>query len=281
MLILPFTADYDQAFRTQVNGETYVVDARWNERGQHWTFDLTRNSDQVLLVAGVPLLSGQDVLSPYALGIGGIVVADLNGTQTDPGPDDLADRAIVVYLSPDELSILAGTPGIVAPGAPPGPSSTASAAGSGGGSSSGGGGITNVITNVSQTINNIILGGGGFSSNGIEPQADDSGDEVVAFWWPKYVGGIADPTLSSALEFVGSGSGTIRMYIGVVIPAIGDTGTPEGTLAGSSSISGSGPGHISGTPVANPSGFVYVKITIQSSAPATSVSAGPLVGAIG
>lgn len=280
MLLVPFTSDYDQTFRTQLGDNTYVIDARWNERSQSWTFDLTRDSDSVLLVAGVPLLGGQDILSPYALGIGGMVVGDLNGTQSDPGPDDFAVRCPVVYLTPAELDLLAGIPGIVPAGAPPGPSSTSSA-GSGGTPGAGGGGNTIINTTVSQTINNIILGGGGFSSSGIAPQEDSSGSEVLAFWWPKYVGGIVDPTLASGLEFVGSGSGTIRMYIGVVIPTIGDIGTPEGTLAGSATISGSGPGRIAGTPVANPSGFVYVKLTIQSAAPLTNVSAGPLVGAIG
>ncbi len=279
MLVVPFTSDYDQTFRTQLGDATYVIDARWNERGQRWTFDLTRDSDSVLLVAGVPLLLGQDVLSPYALGIGGMVVGDLSGTLSDPGPDDFDVRCPVVYLTPDELALLSGVPGIVAAGAPPGPSSTASAAGSGG--SSGGGGGDTIITNISQTINNIFIGGGTFSSNGIEPQEDASGDEVLVFQWPQYVGGITDPTLTSALELIGSGSGTIRMYIGIVIGAIGDTGTPEGTLAGSATISGSGPSRIAGTPVTNPGSFVYVKITIQSAAPATNVSAGPLVGAIG
>ncbi|HSS39040.1 MAG TPA: hypothetical protein VLT58_09750, partial [Polyangia bacterium] len=122
MQLVPFTSDYDQSFTTTLNGVRYVIDARWNERGQVWTFDLTREADQVLLLAGVSMLSGQDLLAPYALGIGGLVVTDLSNNSTDPGPDDLGDRAAVVFLNNDELQILfdAGLfPGIVSPGMVP------------------------------------------------------------------------------------------------------------------------------------------------------------------
>lgn len=276
MLIVPFTSDYDQTFRTQIGGETYVFDARWNERGQHWTFDLTRNSDQVLLVAGVPLLAGQDVLSPYALGIGGLVVADLGNTNSDPGPDDLGDRAIVVFFSPEELDLLAGAgvPGI-STGAPPPPAGTSF--GGGGGTSTGGsGGTTTVTTVINQSITNLTLVGGGFSSD--QQQSDSVNTETLVYRFPVNAGLNPNATLKAIAALITEGTGTIRMYLDTASGTIGDTGTPSGTLVGSASVPGTK--FISGTPFANPGGMVYVKITVQA-APSATVQVDVVNGAAG
>lgn len=105
-LILPFTSDPSQTFTTNLGDQKFVIDARWNEAGAFWTMDLTRSSDRVTIVTGVPLLIGQDVLAPYGLGIGGIAVTDLANTATDATAEDgdLGGRVAVAWLSPDELA---------------------------------------------------------------------------------------------------------------------------------------------------------------------------------
>lgn len=108
MLILPFTSDPAQAFSVQLGSVgKFRFDARYNDRSASWTFDLTREPDGSVLLAGVPMLIGQGVLSPYGLGIGDIVFSDLSGAGQDAGPDDMGDRVQAVWLNPDQVAALA------------------------------------------------------------------------------------------------------------------------------------------------------------------------------
>lgn len=107
MLVLPFTADPAQRFTTQLGDiGQFTFDARYNDRAAYWTFDLTSEPDQTVLVAGVPILIGQDILAPYGLGRGGIFATDDSGAELDAGPEDLGDRVSVIWLSPDELEAI-------------------------------------------------------------------------------------------------------------------------------------------------------------------------------
>lgn len=107
MLTVPFTADAAQTFTTTLGDLRVAIAARYNDRNGVWTFDIARAADSVPLVAGVPLLIGQDLLGSYALGIGGMFAIDTSGAATDAGPDDLGDRVQVVWFSPAELAIMA------------------------------------------------------------------------------------------------------------------------------------------------------------------------------
>lgn len=103
MLVIPFTSDPAQDFTVALGEAKYRLEARYNDRSESWTLDITRDADEEILVVGVPMLIGQDILKPYALGIGGIVVTDLANTGLDAGPDDLGSRVIVTWFSEDEL----------------------------------------------------------------------------------------------------------------------------------------------------------------------------------
>lgn len=115
MEIVPFTADPSQGFSVVLGEERFTFSARYNDEAEvpSWTFDLTRESDGVELLTNVPLLIGQDMLAPYALGIGGLVATDLDGKVLDAGAEDLGERVVVAWLSEAELEQLRGT------GAPP------------------------------------------------------------------------------------------------------------------------------------------------------------------
>lgn len=289
MLLVPFlTGEYDQTFDVQLGGDGYVMDARWNERAQLWTFDLTRDADQVQLLAGVPLLSGQDVLAPYALGIGGIIVTDLSGAKTDAGPDDLNDRVIAAYFTRDEMAFLAaaGIPGVANPGLiPPVPGSAGTpgfgtgtpqpptpGGGTGGGSVIVEGGTTNVnVYNLS--------GGQSFSDMGQFPDADATGSEVVVMQFVLNAGANPNPTLNVAFSMLANGSGTVRVYVGGAFETLGDYVTPSGALVDTETVSGTGPIALLGT-VANPGGLVPVIITCKSAAPATTVGIGTASGIV-
>jgi hypothetical protein len=120
-VLVPFTAD-DSAytFECALNGVSYRFDVRWNERGLFWAFDLYRGSDDTLIVAGLPILLGDDILGAYRyLGIGGLFAVDMNADQqrgspnddtvnvlvsADAGAEDLGTRVKVFYYTPAELT---------------------------------------------------------------------------------------------------------------------------------------------------------------------------------
>jgi hypothetical protein len=288
-IIVPFTSDYDQTFTVGLGDQKYVVDARWNERGQLWTCDLTRDTDQVQIISGLPLLSGQELLLPYALGIGGLTVTDLSRTNTDPGPDDLGDRVIVTWLSNDELAIIkaylksiGAKPVIVAPGvAVVTPNSSASAAvATGTASAGGGGGGTTVL---STTVNNYtttnifnLTGAGGFGSDDLFE--DSSGTETLLYRAIQNAGANPNPTVTLAMGMIKSGTGTIRVYVGGSLEPIGTTGTLSGTLAGIVTASGVEAAAWVTQALSNPGGLCPIKVTLQATSPPTIVGVTSIAG---
>lgn len=106
MQTIPFTSDPAQSFRVSLNGNKYQIDARYNDRSGQWTFDITTDPAGEVLVTGVPILIGQDMLAPYVLGIGGMAAADTQTNGIDAGPDDLGTRVTVTWFSEAEMAIL-------------------------------------------------------------------------------------------------------------------------------------------------------------------------------
>lgn len=283
MQIIPLTSDYDQSLTVQLGDAKYELAVAWNERNKIWTFDLTLDPDQELLVAGVPMLIGQDMLSPYALGRGGLVMTDLGAKNTDAGPEDLGDRVIMTWFSVEELAAIAaaqrgaGTPQtIVVPGVPGGGAAPSPGAGSSGGS----GGATVINQVINQTVNNFsIEGAGGFS----QPAQfmDDTGDEVLVGRFAQNPASNPNPTVSAAIAFLASGTGQVRCYVGGIVEDIGSTGTPSGTQAGSAlTISGAMASRWLTGSVTNPGAPTVVKITIQSSSPGTPLTIEGISGVL-
>ena len=279
MLIVPFTSDYDQRFITQLLDDKYIFDSRWNERGQTWSFDLTRDSDQELLLAGAPMQIGQDILSPYALGIGALLVTDLAKKDTDAGPEDLGTRVIVTHLTPTEMAAIKAALGplgasIVAGGVVPPLPVGGGASGGSSGAGVGAGGTTIV-----QTTQNVFNVAGALGFSQYSELGDDTNTELLIGRFVQLPGLNPNPTVTLNVGLLASGSGTVRVYVGGTFEEIGTTGVPSGTLRGSASISGAGdnPYQISAS-FANPGGMVAVKVTLQSAAPATAIEVSNIVG---
>jgi len=291
---VPFKSDPSQSFNVQLGAGHFRIDARFNDRSQSWTFDLTRTSDQALLVAGVPLLLGQDILGPYSLGLGGLMAVDQSGALVDAGPDDLGDRITVTWLSDFDMSILAaaGYPGIgefnIPPGATAGSGGGTGGSGTGGGgggggtggSGGGGGGGTGgggsgggtVINNF--TINNLLVP----LVDTVE-HADSSGAEVLIIQMPVDLTANPAATVTLDLSFMAgsaAGTATYRAYIG------GTAGAIDGTLVGMNTRAAAplAPIRINGS-ITNPGGVQFVKITIQSSGAAVDAFISNLTGVIG
>ena len=120
MVKIPFTADAWQTFRCNLGAVEHTFVANYNDRNGVWSFDLYRSNPETLLVAGIPILIGCDILAPYALGLGVMFATDLAATTAnqvldtvgtigpisqpiDAGPDDLGTRVIVVFIPAAEL----------------------------------------------------------------------------------------------------------------------------------------------------------------------------------
>jgi hypothetical protein len=113
MLQLPFTSDPWRTFSTVLSGTEYGFATHYNERAGYWVFDLSVEKSGQVLVAGVPILIGCNLLAPYGLGIGSLFAIDTAASaaveatgrlpqSTDAGPDDLGTRVVVIYLAPGE-----------------------------------------------------------------------------------------------------------------------------------------------------------------------------------
>jgi len=292
MHTVPFSSDYDQQFTTPLgeDGDKYTFEARWNERGKNWTFDLTRDTDDVKLLAGVPMLIGQDLLQPYALGIGGLIVFDLGQKNTDPGPEDLGSRVLALYLSNQDLRDIktiiadAGSPQTIVVGgaAAAGLAVPPLVGGNPGGAGAGGsGGGTTIVTNVTNTTNNITIEGGGLGFSDPTVSDDASGDEVLIGRYLQIPGLSVSPTVALNVAVLARGNGTVRAYVGgTAAEQIGDVGTPSGTSVGTpAAVTADGMYQISGS-LSNPGGVVLVKITMQSAAPATNIGIDLITGAL-
>ena len=259
MLVLPLTSDPSRSFTTDLADGKYTIETRYNERSESWTFDVTRDVDQVRLLSGVPLLIGQDMLAPYALQIGGLIAADMGADELDASPEDLGERVIVTWLSQDELVImgLAGIPGLGVAVGDPGTTDPVPDPGTGGGT----------------------LGGMYVPLVDLQQHADDSGDEVIACQFTVDLTPNASPTIVVSASFLGSsesGTAVYRAYIG------GSFGAVDGAYAGSAVRTAPGLVALSiAGAVTNPGGLVPVKITMQSSGPGSDVIIDDLTGSVG
>lgn len=68
-----------QSFFVQLVNVTYKITMRWNTVALCWVMDLA-DSEEVPIVQGIPVVTGTNLLAPYAyLGIGGGIVALTEG----------------------------------------------------------------------------------------------------------------------------------------------------------------------------------------------------------
>lgn len=96
--IIPLTSlSTYYTFTTVVDNISFVFTIRWNSSSETWYLDMESSSVQLW---GVPLISGADILKPFAiLEMGSMYVIDLSGHDTNPTRDSLGDPHILAHLS--------------------------------------------------------------------------------------------------------------------------------------------------------------------------------------
>lgn len=109
MIRLPLSSEPAQSFITQLGSVKWLFNFRFNDRGRFWIMDITDSASQTILVTGVPVLLGCDLIRPYILGNGALMAYDEAGSSTDAGdPDtgDLGNRVNIYWISLDEVNAL-------------------------------------------------------------------------------------------------------------------------------------------------------------------------------
>ena len=99
ILELPVTSDPAQEFITQLGGAKYRMEIKYNDISSTWTADIYDPLTNTLMLAGVALTTGLNIMEPYNLELRTLAVVDtgLSGASAAPTPEDFGDRLKVVW----------------------------------------------------------------------------------------------------------------------------------------------------------------------------------------
>ena len=101
VLQIPLT-NVPQTFDITLNGRDLTLTSRWNDVMQTWLLDLVDGVTQAPLLMSLPLVTGVDLLAPFAyLGLTGQLLVYTNGDPTTPPTlETLGDESNLYYLVP-------------------------------------------------------------------------------------------------------------------------------------------------------------------------------------
>lgn len=91
-----------QRFFASMAGVTRRLTFRWNVPASVWIMDISDQND-VPILAGVPLITGADLLGQYGyLGLGGMLIAQTNSDPgMPPGRLNLGQDGKLYFVVPD------------------------------------------------------------------------------------------------------------------------------------------------------------------------------------
>lgn len=94
-------ANTPQQFQIPLAGNIYTITSKWNDVGQYWCFDIADSND-VMIVANVPLITGADCLDGFDyLDFGGSLYVLTGGASPDDVPtlDNLGVTSNVYFVT--------------------------------------------------------------------------------------------------------------------------------------------------------------------------------------
>lgn len=107
-ITVQFRRDETHASQTlTLDGVRVRLDTYTNKADGSWYFDLF-DSDDVLLIAGVAITTGLDLLFPYrylSIPPGSLFVNDLVGPVEDPGLDAFITKAAALYYQTQDEAL--------------------------------------------------------------------------------------------------------------------------------------------------------------------------------
>lgn len=90
-----------QRFSISLGGVRYQINLQWNRFSQAWAIDIY-DSNKILLIGGVPLVTGTDLLEQFGyVEIGGSLFAQTdNDTLAVPTFDNLGVNSHIYFVTP-------------------------------------------------------------------------------------------------------------------------------------------------------------------------------------
>ena len=97
-LTINLFADPNYSVQATLDGSVYRLSFRWISNESAWYFDLEGITDPEIVLYGVKLVCGLDLLEPYGLiGLGELWLINMSGSTDDPGFEDIADDFVLYY----------------------------------------------------------------------------------------------------------------------------------------------------------------------------------------
>jgi hypothetical protein len=97
--LIPLQAN-NQVITATLAGTQYQLTIRWNDANQAWTLDIADSTGSNQIISGIPLVTGGDLLAPYAyLNLGGqLIVQTANNTDAVPTLANLGSTGNLYFL---------------------------------------------------------------------------------------------------------------------------------------------------------------------------------------
>lgn len=97
---IPLTAE-EQTFTITLAGTEYQLTVRWNDSDEGgWMLDIDKPDNAGSILAGIPLVTGCDLLAPVDyLGIGGGLVVWADGSDLPPTLANLGDGVDLYFIT--------------------------------------------------------------------------------------------------------------------------------------------------------------------------------------
>lgn len=105
MIEIPLNSSPEQIFSIVLNEEKYdirvLLNSRANDGKGLWSLSLEK--DSVVLISGIAMLGGADILGAYNLDIKNVFVVNLDESNVDPTKENLGTGARLFVLSEEEM----------------------------------------------------------------------------------------------------------------------------------------------------------------------------------
>jgi Domain of unknown function (DUF6983) len=111
---IPLIQSQSTVFNVDLNSINYNMQTKYNYRFGYWTLDILIGEDPFLM--GIGMLIGTNILSQYpkANNIGALIMFDTSDSNLDANFNELGERVIMIYLTPEELDEIVESAGTIA-----------------------------------------------------------------------------------------------------------------------------------------------------------------------
>jgi hypothetical protein len=100
---IPIISSVAQQSVVQLIDTKYRLDFKYNERSEIWTIGISNEASKDILIQGLPLVLGQELLEPYNFNIGRMFVIDNRNRGEEADFEGFEDTHSLVWISADEV----------------------------------------------------------------------------------------------------------------------------------------------------------------------------------